>query len=32
VDIVDRVPVKVGKTKQNSEYLRIKKEKMGHLL
>ena len=32
VDVVNRVPVKVGKTKQNSEYLKIKKEKMGHLL
>ncbi len=32
VNIIDRVPVKVGKTLQNSEYLRIKKEKMGHLL
>ncbi len=32
VDILDRVPVKVGKTIQNSEYLRIKKEKMNHLL
>ena len=32
VDIVDRVEVKVGKTPQNSEYLRVKKEKMDHLL
>ena len=32
VDIVNRIPVKVGVTKQNSEYLRIKKDKMGHLL
>jgi GTP cyclohydrolase II len=32
VKIVDRIPVEVGKTLQNSEYLRIKKEKMGHLL
>ena len=32
VDIVDRVEIKVGKTTQNSEYLRIKKEKMNHLL
>lgn len=32
VNIIDRIPVKVGKTSQNSEYLRIKKEKMDHLL
>ena len=32
VDIIDRVPVKVGKTPQNSEYLKTKKEKMAHLL
>jgi len=32
VEVIERVPVKVGKTPQNSEYLRIKKEKMGHLL
>ena len=32
VDVIERVPVKVGRTKQNSEYLRIKKEKMDHLL
>ena len=32
VDIIDRLPVKVGKTAQNSEYLKVKKEKMGHLL
>jgi len=32
VNIIDRIPVKVGKTLQNSEYLRIKKEKMDHLL
>jgi len=32
VNIIERVPVKVGKTPQNSEYLRIKKEKMGHML
>ena len=32
VDIINRIPVKVGKTPQNSEYLKIKKEKMGHLL
>jgi len=32
VEIIDRIPVEVGKTTQNSEYLRIKKEKMDHLL
>lgn len=31
-DIVDRVPIQVGVTSQNSEYLKIKKEKMEHLL
>ncbi len=30
--IVDRIPVIVGKTSQNSEYLRVKKEKMEHIL
>ena len=32
VNVIGRVEVKVGKTPQNSEYLKIKKEKMGHLL
>jgi len=32
VDIIERIPVKVGKTSQNSNYLKIKKEKMNHLL
>jgi len=32
VEIVERIPVKVGKTSQNSNYLKIKKEKMDHLL
>jgi len=32
VEIVQRLPIKVGKTIQNSDYLRIKKEKMNHLL
>jgi len=32
VDIIKRLPIKVGKTKQNSDYLRVKKEKMNHLL
>ncbi|MEA3383398.1 MAG: GTP cyclohydrolase II [Campylobacterota bacterium] len=31
VEIVDRVSVEVGKTSQNSEYLKTKKEKMEHL-
>jgi len=30
--IVEQVPVKVGLTKQNSNYLKIKKEKMDHIL
>jgi len=32
VEIVEQVPVKVGKTAQNTEYLKIKKEKMDHIL
>jgi len=32
VDIVNRVPIKVGKTKQNTDYLQVKKDKMDHLL
>jgi GTP cyclohydrolase II len=32
VDIENRIPIKVGKTKQNLEYLKVKKEKMYHLL
>lgn len=32
VEIVERVPVKVGHTEQNSRYLQIKKEKMDHIL
>ena len=32
VEIVQRIPVQVGKTEQNKEYLKIKKEKMDHLL
>jgi len=31
VDIVERLPIQVGKTKENSEYLKIKKEKMDHM-
>jgi len=30
--IIDRIPVQVGETSQNSEYLRVKKEKMDHIL
>ncbi|MBD3841675.1 MAG: GTP cyclohydrolase II [Campylobacterales bacterium] len=30
--ITDRIPIAVGKTDQNKEYLRIKKEKMDHLI
>jgi GTP cyclohydrolase II len=32
VDIISRIPIKVGKTKYNQNYLQIKKEKMNHLL
>ena len=32
VNVVEQVAIKVGKTPQNSEYLKIKKEKMGHIL
>jgi GTP cyclohydrolase II len=32
VNIINRIPVKVGKTKQNKNYLQIKKDKMDHLL
>jgi GTP cyclohydrolase II len=32
VDIVSRIPIKVGETNQNSQYLKIKKDKMDHLL
>jgi len=32
VDIIEQVPVKVGKTTENSNYLKIKKEKMDHIL
>jgi len=30
-EILERIPVEVGKTSQNSEYLKTKKEKMDHL-
>jgi GTP cyclohydrolase II len=32
VDIIERLPIQVGKTKENIEYLKVKKEKMEHLL
>lgn len=32
VEIVDRIPVKVGETSQNSNYLQVKKDKMDHIL
>ena len=32
VNIVEQVPVQVGKTEQNTNYLKIKKEKMDHIL
>ena len=32
VDIEKRVPVVVGETSQNKDYLKIKKEKMGHMI
>ncbi len=31
-NIGERIPIKVGQTKQNTEYLKTKKEKMGHLI
>ena len=32
VNIVNRLPIKVGKTPENTGYLQVKKEKMDHLL
>ena len=32
IEIVDRVPLQIEANKENSSYLKIKKEKMGHLL
>ena len=32
VEIVERLPIKVGENPHNKEYLKVKKEKMSHLL
>jgi GTP cyclohydrolase II len=32
VKIVEKIPIQVGKTKQNTNYLKVKKEKMDHIL
>jgi len=32
IDIVERLPIIVGKNATNKEYLKVKKEQMGHLL
>ena len=32
VEVVERIPIKVNPNKYNEEYLRVKKEKMGHKL
>jgi len=32
VDIVERIPIIVGKTDENSSYLQVKKDEMGHLI
>ncbi len=32
VDIVSRIPIKVGRTSENKDYLQVKKDKMDHLL
>lgn len=32
IEIVDRVPIEMGYTKENIHYMRTKKEKMGHLI
>lgn len=31
IEVIDRVPVQVGLTDQNEQYLKVKKEKMDHL-
>jgi 3,4-dihydroxy 2-butanone 4-phosphate synthase / GTP cyclohydrolase II len=32
LEVVERIPLNVGATEENSHYLRTKREKMGHLL
>lgn len=32
VEVVSRIPIKVGETKENMNYLKVKKDKMDHLL
>lgn len=32
VNIINRIPIKVGKTNENKDYLSVKKDKMDHLL
>ncbi len=32
VDIIERLPIKVGQTLENTDYLQVKKDKMDHLL
>jgi 3,4-dihydroxy 2-butanone 4-phosphate synthase/GTP cyclohydrolase II len=32
LEIVDRVPIEIPPTDINKQYLKIKKEKMGHIL
>ncbi|MBT3281120.1 MAG: GTP cyclohydrolase II [Campylobacteraceae bacterium] len=32
VDIIQRLPIQVGETKENTDYLKVKKDKMDHLL
>jgi len=32
VKVVSRIPIKVGKTEHNTDYLQVKKDKMDHLL
>ena len=32
VEVVSRIPIKVGQTKENMDYLKVKKDKMSHLL
>jgi len=32
IEIIQRIPIQVGKNKYNEKYLKTKKEKMGHML